>query len=73
MPSAATPSRFGDDDGELLPFPINWTGCFKLRIKISHLWMMGGADKSFGFVTIREDLMPQQAAAAPPRVKTIAE
>ena len=74
MANAATPSRFWDDDGEPLPFPTNWTGCFKLRVKASHLWMMGGAkDKSFGFVMICEDLYPKAQTAASPWVNTLAE
>ena len=67
MPNAAAPSRFWDDDGEPLPFPASWTQCFKLRVKVSHLWMMGGAkDKSFGFVMICEDLCPKAQVVAPP-------
>ena len=74
MPHSATPCRVWDDAGEPLPFPTNWTGCFRLRVKASHLWMMGGAkDKSFGFVMICEDLCPKAQTAASPWAKTLAE
>ena len=66
MPNAATPTRFWDDAGEQLPFPTNWNGSFKMRVKISHLWQMGSRDKSFGFVVICEDMCPQAQATASP-------
>ena len=69
MPHSAAPSRFWDDAGEPLPFPASWTQCFKLRVKCSHLWMMGAKDKSFGFVMICEDLCPKAQVSASPWAK----
>ena len=65
-------AAFGTTTENPMPFPASWTQCFKLRVKCSHLWMMGAKDKSFGFVMICEDLCPKAQVAASPWAKTIA-
>ena len=67
MPNSARPCKFWDSDGKETDWPIDWNTEFKMRIRISHLYIMGaGAKAEFGFVCIAEDLLPQKTIRASP-------
>ena len=68
-PASPTPTRIWNDAGEQLPWPSNWNDSYRIRCKISHLWQMGTRDKSFGFVVICENLLPQVTVTASPWAK----
>ena len=47
---------------------------FQLRIKVSHLWIMGAGPRAeFGFVCLLEDAMPQRVVHAFPFGKSMPE
>ena len=72
MAHSAKPCRAWHPDGSEAPWPQDWALPFQIRIKVSHLWMMGGAPRAeFGFVCLLEDAMPQRVGACVPLRKTL--
>ena len=72
MPNSAKPCRFWNPDGSEAPWPLDWAVPFQMRIKVSHLWIMGTqARAEFGFVCLLEDAMPQRVVHAFPFQKSI--
>ena len=74
MPNSAKPCRFWHPDGSEAPWPQDWAVPMQVRLKISHLWIMGAKEKAeFGFVCLLEDALPKQERAAFPFGKPIPE
>ena len=72
MPNSARPCRFWHADGSEAPWPQDWAIPFQIRVKISHLWIMGSKERAeFGFVALLEDAMAKQAPPAFPFGKAI--
>ena len=67
MLNSAKPCRFWNPDSSEAPWPLDWAVPFQMRIKVSHLWIMGAKERAeFGFVCLLEDAMPQQIQHAFP-------
>ena len=67
MHNSMKPCRFWNADGSQADWPQDWCVPFKMRIKISHLWVMGVKERSeCGFVCLIEDAMPQHIQHAFP-------
>ena len=67
MSHSAKPCKFWHPDGSEAPWPQDWAMPFQIRIKVSHLWIMGAAARAeFGFVCLLEDAMPQRVVHAFP-------
>ena len=67
MPNSAKPCRVWNPDGSEAPWPQDWALPFQIRIKVSHLWIMGATPRTeFGFVCLLEDAMPQRVVHAFP-------
>ena len=66
MSHSAKPCRFWHPDGSEAPWPQDFAMPFQLRVKVSHLWIMGAARAEFGFVCLLEDAMPQRVVHAFP-------
>ena len=74
MPHSAKPCRFWHPDGSEAPWPQDWGMPFQLRVKVSHLWIMGAGPRAeFGFVCLLEDAMPQRVVHAFPFGKPMPE
>ncbi len=74
MPNSARPCRFWNPDGSEAPWPQDWVMSFQIRIKVSHLWIMGAKERAeFGFVCLLEDAMPQRVVHAFPFGKPMPE
>ena len=74
MSNSPKPCRFWQADGSEAPWPQDWAIPFQLKIKVSHLWVMGAKERAeFGFVCLIEDAMAKQQPAAFPWQKTIPE
>ena len=72
MPNSAKPCRFWNADGSEAPWPLEWQIPFQIRLKASHLWIMGAGPRAeFGFVCLLEDAMAKQQPAAFPFGKSI--
>ena len=72
MPNSAKPCRFWHPDGTEAPWPQEWQIPFQIRVKISHLWIMGAKEPAdFGFVALLEDALPKQEPAAFPFAKPL--
>ena len=72
MQNSAKPCRFWHPDGTEAPWPQEWQIPFQIRIKVSHLWIMGAGPRAeFGFGTLLEDALPKQQPAAFPFGKSI--
>ena len=52
MAHSAKPCRFWHPDGSEAPWPQDFAMPFQLRVKVSHLWIMGAARAEFGFVCL---------------------
>ena len=67
MPNSAKPCRFWNADGSQAEWPLDWGIDFKLKLKISHLWIMGSGPRAeFGLVCLLEDCMPRKQVHAFP-------
>ena len=67
MQNSAKPCRFWHADGTEAPWPQEWQIPFQIRLKVSHLWIMGAGPRAeFGFVCLLEDTMAKQQPAAFP-------
>ena len=74
MQHSAKPCRFWNPDGSEAPWPQDWALPFQIRIKVSHLWIMGtGPRAEFGFVCLLEDAMPQRVVHAFPFGKPLSD
>ena len=74
MAHSAKPCRFWHPDGSEAPWPQDWAMPFQLRVKVSHLWIMGtGPRAEFGFVCLLEDAMSQRVVHAFPFGKPMPE
>ena len=72
MPNSAKPCRFWHADGTEAPWPQEWQIPFQIKLKVSHLWIMGAGPRAeFGFVCLLEDALPKQQPAAFPFGKSI--
>ena len=72
MQNSAKPCRIWNPDGTEAPWPQDWCVPFKMRIQVSHLWIMGTqARAECGFVCLLEDAMPQRIEHAFPFGKPI--
>ena len=72
MQNSAKPCRFWHADGSEAPWPLEWQIPFQIRLKASHLWVMGAGPRAeFGFVCLLEDAMAKQQPAAFPFGKSI--
>ena len=72
MPNSSRPCRFWHADASEAPWPMDWAIPFQIRVKISHLWIMGAKERAeFGFVALLEDAMAKQQPAAFPFGKSI--
>ena len=61
MPGANKPTRCWSEDGAPMKFLQSWAGtAMKIKVLVSHLWIMGsGAKSEFGFVIVLTDVMAQ--------------
>ena len=74
MQHSAKPCRFWHADGTEAPWPLDWAIPFQIRVKVSHMWIMGAKERAeFGFVCLLEDAMAKQQPAAFPFGKSIPE
>ena len=74
MSHSAKPCRFWHPDGSEAPWPQDWAIPFQIRIKVSHLWVMGSGPRAeFGFVCLLEDAMPQRVVHAFPFGKPLSD
>ena len=74
MTNSATPCRFWHPEGSEAPWPQDWAMPPQIRIKVSHLWIMGAAPRAeFGFVCLLEDAMSQRVVHAFPFGKTLSD
>ena len=62
MPGSNKPTRCWTEDGAPAGFMQVWAGAaMKIKVLVSHLWVMGSASKAeFGFVIVVTDVMAQQ-------------
>ena len=62
MPGANKPTRCWNENGEPIDFLQSWAGAaMKIKVLVSHLWVMGSGSKSeFGFVIVVTDVMAQE-------------
>ena len=62
MPGSNKPARCWTEDGKPADFITDWVGkTLKIKIMVSHLWVMGSAAKAeFGFVCLLTDAMAQK-------------
>ena len=62
MPGSQKATRCWSEQGEPIDFISDWVGkSVKLKILVSHLWVMGSGSKSeFGFVCIVTDVMEEK-------------
>ena len=73
MAHSAKPCRFWHPDSSEAPWPQDFAMPFQLRVKVSHLWIMGAARAEFGFVCLLEDAMSQRVVHAFPFGKTLSD
>ena len=68
MPGSQKATRCWSEKGEPIDFISDWVGkSVKLRILVSHLWVMGSGSKSeFGFVCLVTDAMEEKQCFAFP-------
>ena len=62
MPGSSKPTRCWDAEGQEIDFIRDWAGKnFKIKVLVSHIWLMGSAAKSeFGFVVLVTDVMEKK-------------
>ena len=71
MPGSNKQTRCWDAEGQEVDFIRDWAGRdFKLRVLVSHLWLMGSCEKSeFGFVVLITDVLEKKTVHAFPFTK----
>ena len=59
-----------EPDGNEADWPVDWNTEFRMRLRVSHLYIMGAGIKAeFGFICLIEDLLPQKQVRASPFTK----
>ena len=71
MPGSNKQTRCWDAEGNEIDFIRDWAGRdFKLRVLVSHMWLMGSCEKSeFGFVVLITDVLEKKTVHASPFTK----